>query len=166
VFAKKKSEMVKFVEQIVTEAKLASHQVERLRTDGAGKNHKTLHKLSLTWDKDKIVAWESTAPSMPQWNGVVKQKIALLRDWAHAQFLAAGWKTEIMNSLWADAVTKMNVVANVACTSLTKICAHKALKKGKKPQILPYLIQLGRIGVVTICKSIKGKWKERGKNKL
>jgi hypothetical protein len=98
--------------------------------DGAGKKDKLLPKLCLTWDKDKNVAWERTAPGMPQQNGIVEQRIALLRNRAHAQFVAAGLKPEIINSLWAEAVSKVNVDEYVTCTSLMiSLCTHSTSGK-------------------------------------
>jgi hypothetical protein len=51
-FAKKKNEMLKFVEQIFKEAKSAGYSVQCLRADGMGENNKPLKNLCLTWHKD------------------------------------------------------------------------------------------------------------------
>jgi hypothetical protein len=107
------------------------------------------------------INYEGKSPYTPQQNGVVERCILLLRDRTHVQFLTAGLNPEMINLLWAEAIGKVNIDKNVACTSLTDTCAYEALVDWQKPQILPY-IQLGRIGVVTNHCSFKGKWKEHG----
>jgi hypothetical protein len=78
---------------------------------------------------------------------------------AHTQFLDMCRKPDIINLLvWAEVISKVNVDENVTRTSLTKKCAYEALK-GNKPQMLPFLIQLGRFGLVTIHKSIKAMYR-------
>jgi hypothetical protein len=72
--------------------------------------------LCLTWDKEKNVTGENTAPGMPQQNGVVERRIVLLHNCAHAQFLTAGLKADTRHHqflLWAEAVSKVNVDENV-----------------------------------------------------
>jgi hypothetical protein len=103
--------------------------------------------------------------ALPQQNGVVEHCIVLLCDRAHTQFLTAGLKPAMINLLWAEAISKAKTDKNVTCTSFTKTCAYQALH-GKKPRILPYLIQLGWIGIVTNHRSFKGKWKERGEKEI
>jgi hypothetical protein len=164
-FAKKKNEMLKFVESIFKEAKSAGYVMKCLRADGCGENDVPLKNLRLTWDKDINVHYEGTSPYTPQQNGVVEQRIALLRDRAHAQFLTAGLKPSIINLLWAQAINKVNMDENVTCTSMTPKRAYEILR-GHRPQILPYLIQLGRIGVVTNRCSFTGKCKEHGEKQI
>jgi hypothetical protein len=71
----------------------------------------------------------------------------------------------MINLLWAEAISKVNMDVNVTCTSLTNKCAYEALH-GQKPSIFPYLIQLGRIGMVTNQCSFIGKWKEPGEKQI
>jgi hypothetical protein len=68
-FMKKKNEMLRFVEKIFKEAKLACYTMTCLRTDGVGENVKPLKKMCLMWDKDKNVNYEGTSPSTPHQMG-------------------------------------------------------------------------------------------------
>ncbi len=131
-FAKKKNEMLKFVESIFKEAKSAGYVVTCLRADGAGENDVPLKNLCLTWDKNVNVHYEGTSPYTPQQNGVVERRIALLRDRAHAQFLTAGLKPSMINLLWAEAINKVNTDKNVTCTLMTSKCAY-AILRGHRP---------------------------------
>ena len=71
-FAKKKSEMLKYMEAILKNACLARYHMKSLQADGAGENDKPLQALCLSFDKDRIIEWEFTSPHTPQQNGVVE----------------------------------------------------------------------------------------------
>jgi hypothetical protein len=98
-------------------------------------------------------------PYTPQYNGFVEHRIALMCSCAHSQCLPARFNEDYIQLIWAEAVNKANTNGNVACINLTKVCSNKLLK-GKKPHIIPYLIQFGRIMVVAIRHKFCGKWKE------
>jgi hypothetical protein len=117
-FAKKKNEMVKFVKQILKEAKSAGHEVKCLRADDVGENNKPVKEPVFDIRPGQNVTYECTSPYKPQQNGVVERRIARLRDRAHVQFLAAGLEPKMINILWAEAISKANTDENVTCTSL------------------------------------------------
>jgi hypothetical protein len=98
--------MVDFVIEIFEETLAAGHHVEYLRADNARENMIPLR--ALCQEPRYRAHYERTMPGTPQQNGVVERSIELLRSCAHAQCLAARFKEDYIQLLWAEAVNKAN----------------------------------------------------------
>ena len=107
-FQPKKSKLDEHMNAFVIAQKAKGHIVKYIRCDGAGENKEPLKKMC---DKHGI-AMEKTAPDTPQQNGVVKRRITLLRQRAHAQLLSAGLDLKTCSNLWAASVDMANKMEN------------------------------------------------------
>jgi hypothetical protein len=102
--------------------------------------------VSETWDHT-----QKTAPDTPQQNGVVKRRITLLRQRAHAQLLSAGFDEE----------TRHNTLENITATRKSSQSADE-LATGEQPKLFPYLREFGQISIVSLQQKFKSKWKKKG----
>ena len=153
----RKKEMVNFADWLIKTLKTYGIPLKYLRCDNAGENVVPLKKLCL----DNGIILELTAPYTPQQNGVMERRFAVVINRANAMMIAAGMNEATSHKLWAEASSCANDTENVTLSSVRSVSAQECLT-GKQPKLLAYLIQWGRIGVVTIQKKIKGKWKEQG----
>ena len=96
-----------------------------------------------------------------QQNGIMEQRIMLLRQRAHAQLLAAGLDEPTRCLLWAASVDMANVLENITATTKSSISAYE-IYTGHQSKLYPYLKEFGQIAIISIQQKCKSKWKERG----
>ena len=95
------------------------------------------------------VELEYTAPYTPQMNRVVERRIAVLLNGARTVMYSDNLTDESRKKIWAQAVNYIEEVRNSMATTRS-LTSSDEIFFGKKPTILPYMVEFGRIGYVTI----------------
>ena len=99
-------------------------------------------------------------------NGVVKRRIAVLLNGERDVMYSANLTDELRKKIWAEAVNYTEEVRNSMATTRS-VTTSDEIFFGKKPTILPYMVEFGRIGYVTIRdNNIKKKTDERAINAI
>jgi hypothetical protein len=126
---------------------------------------KTLGSLEFFEEKNKEVTQgitlEKTVTNTPRQNGVIKQRITVLIQRAHAQMCADNFRDEASNLLWAESVNIANDMENISSNTLNKRSPYE-LFTGQQSKLYGKLVKFSRIGQVPLRKQIfMGKWKEK-----
>jgi hypothetical protein len=157
-FAKSKSEMSKFVSDLIEGFKGKGIKIDYIRCDNAGEH---MHKLKDLCRKEGIEL-EYTAPGSPRQNGRVEKKINLIWQRALTMMVHARLTKEMQSKLWAEAVNCSVFLENL----ILKANKDKpALEKWTGKSIRSHfnkLVQFGRVGYVAKKATLKAKMNEKG----
>jgi hypothetical protein len=154
-FGKMKSQIGKYVKDLVIHLSASDKAVKYLRCDPAGENQSVENFCNA-----RAITLEKTATNTPQQNGVVERRLTVMIQRAHAQMRAANFDDEARNLLWAEAVNNANDMENISSNTLNKKSPYE-LFTGEKSRLYSKLVEFGRIGQVPLRKKVSGKWKEK-----
>jgi type IV secretory pathway TrbF-like protein len=59
-------------------------------------------------------------------------------------------------------VDMANTLENILAATTKLVMSAHEIYTGQQSKLYPYLIEFGRIGIVSICQKFKSKWKEKG----
>ena len=144
-FIKKKSDLKKVVNRLLTTLKGAGIVVKYLRCDNAGENVKGLKEIC---EVNGIVL-ELTAPNTPQQNGVVERRFVTCRDRSQAMMLGASLDEKHQGLLWCESTATATRLSNIVPNSVRPKPPDE-LWYESVPKLHGSLIRWGQIGYVTI----------------
>ena len=95
-----------------------------------------------------------TPPYSPQYNGRVERRFAVVTQKAMAMMYDAGFNSEFRSKVWGEAVMTASFLCDIFPTQRSSIPTYNLFNK-EESKWYPFLIEYGRIGMVTSQK--KGK---------
>ena len=152
MFGQSKKNLIKFVEQAFKRFEGEKKNVKYLRMDGGGENV-AVKQLCNT----KGVEVEQTPPYTPQYNGRIERRFPIIISMAMALLWAAGFVKEIKNKLFPQAVETAAFLHDLAPTARNSKGADELWSGKPNKWKGKYLIQFGRVGLVTIKSEKVGK---------
>ena len=85
---------------------------------------------------------EYTSSYTPQYNGVVKRQIAVLKTKSQTMLTQACLQKSLHNSLWAKAVRCANTLENMTMT-LTHLISPHCAYTGSESKLYSHLVEFG-----------------------
>ena len=154
-FTKSKKTIQESLEDLIIMLKAKGHEVKYLRCDNAGE-HTNFDQLC----NQMGITLEYTAPNTPQHNGVVELPFVTDRDRAMAMMFAAGLTPQMQQNLKCEAINTASILGDLLVTTTRNKSAYE-LFYGKKSNLIPHLVEFGRIGYVTQHKQHQKKFTDK-----
>jgi transposase InsO family protein len=157
-FMKKKSEVPRHVDELLTQLRAMERPVKFLRCDNAGE-----HRAQLVAVANKHgVQLEYTAPHTPQQNGKVERRFATDHKRAMSMMSDAKLTAEQRVELRAEAQNTASKIYNMlSITEKRKVPPDVKFFGGDPPPMWHHLFEFGRVAYVTRRQKILNKMEDR-----